>query len=127
MRTVKTKDPAIVAAVSSWRERYETDPDVTHRMIAAAVGLTQPTVSRYIAEMGWHVLPEVVKERRNHSRNLLARCTVKRASAPQPTKIGGAAYVGFKPASAPASVWQWAGGTAVATARQGGKHIEVSA
>ena len=95
----------ITARLAPWRELYETDPTVSQASIAASVGLCVRTVNVYTRRLGWRA------------------CSKRRgppgtSSAPVATTPAGRA--------AP-SVWAWAQGITVSTARHGGRHVEVRA
>lgn len=95
----------ITALLAPWRELYETDPTVSQASIAASVGLSQRTISKYARRLGW-------------------RSCVKRRSAPAPVRRLSPTP---RASSAAPSIWALAQGVGVSTARHGGKHVEVRA
>lgn len=112
--------PETLSAILAWRRPYEADPSVTHYTIAAAVGVTQPTVSRHARIDGWAPDADVAQARRSAARR---KAGGKPSSTRRPPKPAPA----FQPAASPASIWQLAAGKSVSTVRQGGRHVEVSA
>lgn len=112
-------EQALVDAIQAWRQAYETDPLVTHYTIAAAIGVTQPTVSKRVRRLGW-VVPEAVARTRKGAKPKVsskARYRAERGLAPPRVHAQ---------ACAPASVFQLALGRLVTTVRHGGRHVEVS-
>lgn len=103
-----------IAAIAAWRERCEADGLVTHSTIAKAVGVSVSSARKYSLAMGWRASREAAHLRRNTGR-LAAAAKWLREAEPLP------------PAAAPVSIWQFAAGKAIATVRQGGRHVEVSA
>ena len=104
-----------IAAIAAWRERYEADGLVTHSTIAKAVGVSVPSVRKYSLAMGWRASPDAEHLRRSNAGRLSAAAKRLRDAVPLP------------PAAAPVSIWQLAAGKAIATVRQGGRHVEVCA
>lgn len=113
------RPPELVALVEAWRERYETDHRVTPCLVAQACGITRASMRAHAVTHRWCRNPDVVRD------------AMRAASAK-----GIAIRHGNKPPSAvparwhrcaPSSVWQLAAGRATTTARQGGRHVEVSA
>ena len=99
-----SKYVTIPERLAPWREPYETDPAINQAVIAAHIGCRESTVCDHIRRLGW-VVPAHVRA---------ARTRVK----PAPLILSGRA--------AP-SVWAWAQGVTVSTARHGGRHVEVAA
>lgn len=132
-RAFKMAEGTLVEAISAWREAYETDPMVTHYTIAEAIGVTQPTVTKRVARMGWVVPDDVASARKNGHKNKRSRkpdalvSSVWQLAAPGGKPVS--AERGDQPAEAkaPASVWQFADGKRVTTTRQDGRHVEVEA
>ena len=98
-------NPIVAAELAPWRELYETDPAVTQDVIAARIGRSKGIVSDYIRRLGWVVLAHIRSAR--CGRSLAPRCIPPSCAAP--------------------SVWAWAQGVTVSTARHGGRHVKVVA
>jgi hypothetical protein len=125
-----TRTPEQTAAIESWRIRYETDHTVTYRQIGADAGVSEHLARSYANSAGWCRSPEVhaatlaLASRRGNEARWAGRLTgMSRSSLLRQQRQAQAK----RPASAPASVWQFAVGLATTTARHGGRHIEVSA
>lgn len=101
-----------IAAVESWRERWETDRSVTRQMIADECGTTYYGVKKHSINYGWKRGHDV----RQAALVFALKCRHTRAKDRHPGV----------PRAFP-SVWKMAAGTAVTTQRVDGKHIEVKA
>jgi glutathione S-transferase len=111
---MKKRNEAKHAALQSWREKYETDPEVTQRTIAKAVGMSREYVGMTIRNEGWYrpadvklKAIEIVKNEKK-ARDYIA------SQRPTPADIFRAAP----------SIWAIGRGVAVTTSRP---HIRVSA
>jgi hypothetical protein len=102
------------AALQSWRDRYQTDPAVTQRTIAAAVGMSREYVGTTIRLEGWVRPLSVTLEAREIGKHETRLRNFARRPKIYPADI-------FR---AVPSIWELARGVAVTTSRP---HIEVSA
>ena len=108
------KDLAKRAALESWRDRYLTDPQVTQRTIAAAVGLSREYVGSIIRVEGWVRSLEVTLEAREIGKHATRMRNITRRPTIAPEDL----------CRATPSIWSVASGRAVTTSRP---HKEITA
>lgn len=113
-------EQAPVDAIQAWRSAYETDPLVTHYTIAAAIGVTQPTVSKLVRRLGWVVPDAVARTRKGAKPKVSSKASYRAERGLAPPRSN-------TQACAPASVWDYGSCAAVITRRGQHQRIEVSA
>lgn len=118
------RPPEQVAILESWRERWESDGDVTYKMIAAEAGCTWPSVVKYASMKGWCRSPELHRQVTSAAGRKGANSRNAQRSAVAKIKLQDAET---RRAAAPASVWDYGSLSAVVTLRGRHQRIEVTA
>lgn len=113
-------EQALVDAIQAWRVAYETTPSVTLYTIAAAIGVSSPTVSKRVKRLGWVVPAAVAMARRGAKPKVSSKVRYRAERGLAPPRS-------HAQACAPASVWDYGSCAAVITRRGQHQRIEVAA
>lgn len=102
--------------IDAWRDRWESDPAVTFRLIAESAGVTVSATRGYAVRRGWCRTPEVHRE--------MLRLAAAAGCAARYGKCSAWGPASDVPPSAVASVFDLGSGRRITTNRQ---HAEVYA